>query len=785
MENIRLKQKIIRLNSYSILIILFLFSILNFLVVYMVLNNTYKQEVKTLKQQYLSSQKAIIKNQVDNFINFIDHTKKIVKVEEFQTLKSNIETVKKILSTFPPSKFEHILKTIKERNPIFQFGLTDINGNLIYTTAKDYSKKRRQKLIKSGFNKILVHKTEKGIKYSYITQFVNKFDKKLYVLGSALYQKDIDNKVKSLIIDRINSIKFGAKNNGYLSIAEILNYKGGKGFAKVVALPVKPEWVGKLLDDSKKDAKGKAYRKEYLKIANTTKEGYVEYWFFKKKTKELRPKLSYVKLYEPYNWLIFTSVYIDDINDIVKHKETVINKELKQIFISYTILALIFLIMSYLITKYENKILQDIIDNYESVLTQKNKELIQINKNLEKEVEKKTKELLDSLLKDPLTKLPNREKLLLDISENDYVAIVNIDSFKEINDFYGLKVGDLVLQKFANILNSVSHNRYRLSADEFALIEKDLEVLKVNVKNLMALLSKTSIKVNEELTLNISISAGIGATLVEADIALKYAKKDKYERLVVYNEDLNLIKEYENNLKWKSIIRKAIKEDNILVYVQPIVNNETKSVDKYECLVRLKNGDKIYTPYFFLDVAKHTNQYYEIQKIVVQKSFEKFSKLKAKFSINLSIFDLSNKSFKEFLLEKIEEYKVNNKLIIEILEDEELLEDKVLEFLNLLREKNIEISIDDFGSGYSNFSYLIKSIPVSILKIDGSLVKNIATSQKDYKLFKSITTMAKEFNFTIVAEYVENEDIFEVLNKLKVDYSQGYYFSKPFDINKL
>ena len=170
---------------------------------------------------------------------------------------------------------------------------------------------------------------------------------------------------------------------------------------------------------------------------------------------------------------------------------------------------------------------------------------------------------------------------------------------------------------------------------------------------------------------------------------------------------------------------------------------------------------------------------------MVEKAFNKFSTLNYKFSINLSLQDLTNAKFKQFLLDKIDEYKIQNKLIVELLEDESLLTEEVLDFLHHLKKLGISIAIDDFGSGYSNFAYLIKDLPVSILKIDGSLVKNIAKSKKDYKLLKSLTYTAKEFDFEIVAEFVENQEIYELLKKMKVDYSQGYYFSAPFSIENI
>jgi len=786
MDNNKLKDKILKLNSYSIIIIVAIFSILSFVSVDFILQSSLQKEKQIIKNEYISSQKLIIKNQVNNFINFIEHTRKIVKEEQLKELKQTTVTLSQILSVVQPDKFKHIIEMIQKKKKYFKFGLSDIYGNKIFASACDFTKQRRLKLISKGFNKVIVHKTPNGIKYSYIVEFQNKINHKYYVIGSATYDKVIDKKTKDIILDRINSIKFGAKNNGYLSIAEILNYKGGKGFAKVVALPVKPAWVGKLLDEDKKDAKGKLYRKEYLKIANTTGEGYVSYWFFKKKTKELRPKLSYVKLYKPYNWLIFTSVYIDDINAVLLKKEQRIKEEIEQILVSFVILLIVFLFIAYLISKYENKILQKIIDEYEKVINQKNQELLEINKNLEKKVHFQTQKILDVALKDNLTNLPNREKMFLDIKgKNVFIGILNIDSFKEINDFYGLEVGDIVLKKVANIIKrSINEQCYRINADEFVVVDTDIKALEIKLQNLVDILNSVFIKVNNELNIPISISCGIGKTFTDADMALKYAKL-KSRKVVAYTPELPIVKEYENNIKWKWIINKAIKTDNIIPFVQPLINNKTGEIEKYECLVRLKHEDNIYSPYYFLDIAKHTHQYHEIQKIMIEKTFKKFSKLDYKFSINLSTMDLTNHSFREFLIEQIDKYDIENKLIIELLEDEELLQKDILNFIHFLKSKHIDIAIDDFGSGYSNFSYLIKDIPISILKIDGSIVKNIAVNDKDYRLFKSIIMLAKEFNFIVVAEFVENKDILDILKTLQVDYSQGYYFSAPFNIEEL
>ena len=785
MEN-RLKKKIISLNSYSILLIVLIFAILNFFVVYYVLNDAYKKEVKVIKEQYLSSQKTIIKNQVNNFINFIEHTRKLEKQNKLKILQRNVTALSRVLSISNPKNFAYMLSNAKMKIPVFDIGLSDEYGNIVFTTNKNVANcKLRRKAIKIGFGKIITVHTKKGLKYSYLLKFKNKIDGKIYIIGNSIFQSTIDKIVQNIVLDRLKTFRFGAKNNGYISVGKILNYKGGKDFAKLLAVPIEPKLEGTFISSDIPDVKGNPYRKEYIKIMNTKGEGYVKYWFYKSNDNKVYQKISYVKLYKPFDWLIFAGVYLDDINKMIAHKEKITKAEMNRIFSVYLVFLIIFLIISYVISKYENKILTQIIEDYEKLIHKQNEELIEINKNLEKEVQEKTEKLLNSLLIDTLTNLSNREKLILDIKDkNLYIAIINIDSFKEINDFYGIEVGDEVLRKFANILKNISKNSYKLSADEFAITDENLERLVNIIKKLEKLLFEKPLKIYNEI-IHITFNCGIGKNLVEADMALKYAKKHKYETVVVFNEELDITKKYKNNIKWKYIINEAIEKDNILAYVQPIVNNQTQKVEKYECLVRLKHEDKVYSPYFFLDISKHTGKYYDIQKIMVEKSFKKFSTLNYKFSINLSLQDLTNDKFKQFLLNKINEYNIQTKLIIELLEDEVLLTEEVLDFLHHLTKLGIRIAIDDFGSGYSNFAYLIKDLPVSILKIDGSLVKNIATSKKDYKVLKTITYIAKEFDFEIVAEFVENKEIYELLKEMKIDYSQGYYFSAPFDINEL
>ena len=383
---------------------------------------------------------------------------------------------------------------------------------------------------------------------------------------------------------------------------------------------------------------------------------------------------------------------------------------------------------------------------------------------------------------DNLTNLENREKLLNDLKDN-FVAIININDFKEINDFYGIEAGDKLLKEFGKFLNGFDKT-YKLSADEYAIISNKPSKLKHIASFIINKLKEKTFKVkNDEIKINISV--GIGKNLMEADIALKYAKERK-KPIIVYNPNLPVLKEFENNLKWKKIIDEAIKNDGVIPFVQAIIDNKTKLIKKYECLIRLKHKDKIYTPYFFLEIAKKTYQYETLQKIMIEKCFKKFSNLPYNFSINLSLSELKNDNFFKYLTKQINKYNIANKLTIEILEDEELIQDeKIKENLKTLANLGVKIAIDDFGSGYSNFIYLVKDLPINTLKIDGTLIKEILKDEKLKKLIQKIVEIAKEFNFETIAEFVENEEIYKTLVSLKIDASQGYYFSKPFDINEL
>ena len=391
---------------------------------------------------------------------------------------------------------------------------------------------------------------------------------------------------------------------------------------------------------------------------------------------------------------------------------------------------------------------------------------------------------------DTLTSLGNRYKLVKDIdkSGSNAIAIFDIDNFSHINDFYGHEIGDIVLKEFAlkmlELKNCKECQLYHLSGDEYVVLAKNISKEKFidKIQELEEKLSKLELPVNDDFIL-FNFSVGISfeskrSILSTADMALKMAKREN-KSMLVYSEDISLNQEYANNLKWKSAIRGALQNNNVLPLFQPIVNNLTMEYEKYESLVRIQDGTNYITPFYFLEISKKTRYYSNITKVMIEKSFERFKDLQREFSVNLTVNDMLDEDINSFIFETLEKYGISKRVVFEIVESESIENyTAVSSFISKIKSYGCKIAIDDFGTGYSNFHYLVKLNP-DYIKIDGSLIKNILTDKTSQIVVKNLVNFAKDLNMKTIAEFVENKAIFDAVKKLGIDYSQGYYFSAP------
>ena len=394
---------------------------------------------------------------------------------------------------------------------------------------------------------------------------------------------------------------------------------------------------------------------------------------------------------------------------------------------------------------------------------------------------------------DALTGLRNRRMLTHDLEKRKdlFLMIINIDSFQEINDLYGNETGDSILRDFGVFLKKIMPDKsslYRLHSDEFAYIcskTLDLKDFTHFASIISEKISKKSFGINEKSEMSLTATIGIAYgddLLVNADIALKLAKKSKKDFLI-YNSKMAMAKEYEKNFDWTKRLKKAIESDKIVPLFQPIVDTKTQKIVKYESLMRMVDDNGLYiAPIHFLELSKKNKLYHKLTKIMIEKTFQRFKDLPYIVSINISVEDILNKEIYNFIMNKLKNSGIGKKIVFEIIESEGIENfEKVLEFINSVKEYGVRISIDDFGTGYSNFEYLMK-LKVDYIKIDGSMIKNLDTDRNSQMVTQTIVSFAKKMNMQTVAEFVHSKNVYEKVKELEIDFSQGYYFGEPSQI---
>ncbi|HIP47054.1 MAG TPA: GGDEF and EAL domain-containing protein, partial [Campylobacterales bacterium] len=413
----------------------------------------------------------------------------------------------------------------------------------------------------------------------------------------------------------------------------------------------------------------------------------------------------------------------------------------------------------------------------------------------------KSDDLEQRLYHDSMTGLKNREALKQELNQNDFYALtlIDINNFGNFNDLYGIEVGNEILINLAKFLTKIAYKHhlivYRLSGDSFILLQKEpisseafeekmqtiinaLDVCKMSIT-----LLKLKIKVNFTI---VTVKAQEKA-LEKASMTLHFARK-RGERYWVYDESINRQDEVENILFWEKEIYDAIVEDRIVPVFHPIVDIDGKIV-KYEVLMRMKRKEagkmKLSSPYEFLEIAVKTNQYEKLTTIMIEKSFAAMSSKECDFSINLTFSNIQNKNMVMFLKSKIDEYKLGDRLILEIVESEDIYNFEIVKtFVAYLRLLGVRFAIDDFGSGYSNYMHVFEVMP-EFIKLDGSLIQNIDRDDNAYKFVSSIVLLARNLGIKTIAEFVHNEKIFQITKNIGIDEFQGSFFSKPLTTKQL
>jgi len=401
-------------------------------------------------------------------------------------------------------------------------------------------------------------------------------------------------------------------------------------------------------------------------------------------------------------------------------------------------------------------------------------------------------------IKNNITDTMDQKKRLIDMTNNtdsSILIIFKIDEFDDIEKYYGQELSQNIENEFGKeLINYMSpkldfDNVFMLGNGEYAIL-KDKSTYDLSIEDIKKELLISQQKINDasinlediDYDISIVISMAYGKNSYEnARYGLKSLLKTKHSFIIANNLIEEERKEAQKNLSTLRMIKKALDENKIITYFQPIIDNKTKTIQKYETLVRLINkDDEVISPFFFLDISKKGKYYSQITWRVLEQSFNALNRTDKDISINLSAIDIEKSLTREKIINYLKENTNNaHRIVFELLEDEEMKDFQVIkDFIKEVKKFGVKIAIDDFGAGYSNFERLLDYQP-DILKIDACLIKNIVKDKYSLNVVETIVNFAKKQNIQTVGEFVENEDIYHTLKTLGVDYSQGYFFGKP------
>ncbi|WP_373031823.1 putative bifunctional diguanylate cyclase/phosphodiesterase [Sulfurovum sp.] len=418
---------------------------------------------------------------------------------------------------------------------------------------------------------------------------------------------------------------------------------------------------------------------------------------------------------------------------------------------------------------------------------------------------------------DTLTGLPNRllfydrlEKVIENAEKNDQkfsILFLDLDNFKEINDSFGHDVGDdllkIVAEKFQNRI-SKSDLLARLGGDEFTLVVggwRNTEHIASIADRLIHALSEPIYILGYEIYITVSVGISIYpddgmdiATLLKHSDSAMYSAKNEGRNLYHFYKQIMTDQALER-VTLETRMRKALENNEFIIYYQPIVNGVTSELIGLEALVRWQHPEKgLLTPDKFIHIAERTSIIIPLGEYVMNKVAGQVKDWHEKgfnpsyISINLSVNQLRHKKLLSNINNMLEKTNFRDDwLEFEITESYAMKNpEESIEVLNQIKALGVKLSIDDFGTGYSSLSHL-KKLPVDKLKIDKAFISGLPYDLDDKILVATIVSLAENMNLKVVAEGVENEEQKKYLENIGCIYMQGYLFEKPVDytiINK-
>ncbi len=417
---------------------------------------------------------------------------------------------------------------------------------------------------------------------------------------------------------------------------------------------------------------------------------------------------------------------------------------------------------------------------------------------------------------DLLTELPNRvlladrlhQAMTMSIRHDSHIGIafLDLDGFKEINDQYGHDFGDQLLMKLAILMHKTlreGDTLSRIGGDEFVFVFSDLNKLEDCLPMLNHLLQAASQQVLID-NKSIQVSASLGVTFypqqseVDADQLIRQADQAMYQaKLAGKNryhffdaEHDSRVRTYNESLER---IQQALHDNEFVLYFQPKVNMRSGDIIGVEALIRWQHPEKgLLPPAAFLPVIENKRLAIDLGEWVIDSALSQIkqwlaSGLDMKVSVNIGANQLQQSDFVERLTNQIAAYPDIRPESIEL----EVLETSAMKDIALVSETiksckqhGISFALDDFGTGYSSLTYL-KRLPVSLLKIDQSFVRDMLVDPDDLAILEGILSLAASFRLEVIAEGVETIEHGEFLLKLGCELAQGYGIARPMPANEM
>lgn len=412
---------------------------------------------------------------------------------------------------------------------------------------------------------------------------------------------------------------------------------------------------------------------------------------------------------------------------------------------------------------------------------------------------------------DELTGLSNRRKLIESLTSKIEkakkipfefcVLYLDVDGFKKINDSLGHGVGDLFLIEVANRLKKIAPNKeslFRPSSDEFILFftyGQEENIFKI-AQMIIADFDKSFTIEGHEFYANVSIGISLYSGDIntaeelfkKANLAMLTSKNSAGSNFLLYEPAMNI--NYEKTLLLENKLRKAIIEDKLELHYQPKIATDSGDLVGMEALIRWNDPELGYIPpNEFIPIAEERGLISTIGEwslITACKQIGEWNQLNntsLRIAVNISATHFMQSSFVQKVLEIIEKTEVNpSYLEIEITEDSMMhYTEESMAILAELKAIGVTIAIDDFGTGYSSFSYL-KQFPINAIKIDQSFIRNLGTEENSEQIVAVMIQLGHALGLEVVAEGVEEQAELTILEKLKCDLIQGYYYSKPLSV---